>query len=413
MPGLAYQLGVRAYQAGMTIAAKVHPKARARWQGLRQQQGVVSALAATKTAKRLWIHAASLGEFEQARPIIEQWKQLHPQWDIIISFYSPSGYEHRLHYPLAKAVLYLPYDVPQAMSAFVASLQPDLVVVIKYEFWLNWLTELHRRNIPVVLAAGRFHPGQPFFRWYGSSFRKALTWFSRIAVQDHQSRDLLRTILPNLPVTVAYDTRFDRVAAVAAEMWHDDKLAAFCGNKPVIVTGSVWPADLRILQEAIRNDTHYRWIIVPHEIDEPHLSALEKLLPKPSVRYTAADAMVGDADILLLDKMGMLSKVYRYGVAAYVGGGFGKGIHSILEPAAYGIPVAFGPEMKTFPEAKALLQTGGAQMVHASHDAVDWLNRLADDAHRQKGGKAAAQYVADHLGGTAQTISLMEELIRP
>lgn len=413
MPRVAYQLGVIAYQAVMAIASRIHPKARARRAGLRQQRGLVKSLSTSKTANRLWIHAASLGEFEQARPIIEQWKQRHPQWDIIVTFYSPSGFEHRQHYTMAKAVLFLPYDDPQAMSHFVGSLQPDLVVVVKYEFWLNWLAALHRRHIPVVLAAGRFHRGQPFFQWYGHSFRQALIWFAHIAVQDTQSLELLSTLNMQLPVTVANDTRFDRVADVAGEVWHDEKLDAFCRNRQVIVAGSVWPSDLRILQLAIRNTTDIRWIIVPHEIDETQLLTLEKLLPKPSIRYTTTDPVAGDADILLLDKMGLLSKVYRYGVAAYIGGGFGKGIHSILEPAAYGIPVAFGPAMQTFPEATALVQTGGAQVIHSPTDATEWLHSLMDEKHRTTCGMATAQYVADHGGGTAQIVSLMEALIRP
>jgi 3-deoxy-D-manno-octulosonic-acid transferase len=354
-----------------------------------------------------------LGEFEQARPIIEAWSHSYPSWEIIVSFYSPSGFEHRKNDPGAKAVIYLPDDTPTAMKDMVDLVQPDLVVIIKYEFWLNWLSTLHQRQIPIVLAAGRFHRGQPFFRWYGRAFRQALTWFSHIAVLDRQSEDLLRQLNADLPVSLAPDTRFDRVAAIAGAAWENTVLANFCGHGPVIVAGSVWPEDMRLWQTIIPQYPDCKWIIVPHEVHETTISGMENQLQIPVIRYSAFDGNHSTAAVMIVDAMGLLSRIYRYGTAAYVGGGFGKGIHSVLEPAAYGIPISFGPRISTFPEAQELVAQGAAVVLRTPEDAAQWMAEVNNPAYRARCGEAAADFVATNLGGSQRIVSLLEEIITP
>lgn len=308
----------------------------------------------------VWFHAASLGEFEQGRPIIENLKQTHPEYKIILTFFSPSGYEVRKNYNGADIICYLPMDMSWNVKRFLDIVQPDCAIFIKYEFWMNYLLELKKRQIKTYIVSAIFRESQMFFRWYGGYYRSILNSFTHLFVQNDQSVRLLHSIgLDN--VTKVGDTRFDRVADIASNAKDLPVVQLFKRDKKVLVAGSSWPNDEEILLSYFNQNNDVKLIIAPHEIHEEHLQSIISKLQRPYVRYTQATTEnVSDADCLIIDCFGLLSSVYRYGEVAYIGGGFGVGIHNILEAAVYGIPVIFGPNYKKFQEAVDLIELGGA-----------------------------------------------------
>lgn len=388
----------------MRLAALFHPKAR-RWVEGRRHWRARYARAFEKKSRVLWVHAASLGEFEQGRPVIEAFRERFPGWQIVLTFFSPSGYEIRKNYPLADFVCYLPADTRRNARDFLDLIQPDAAVFVKYEFWAGYLSELKRRRTPTLLVSALFRPGQPFFRWYGAFWRRMLGCFSHIFVQNEASARLLDGIgVPHY--TVAGDTRVDRVLKLAENAPENDIVSTFAGNRPVFIAGSAWEADeavfLPVLQQAAFQ--HYKIIIAPHEPSEKHLTQLIARLERPHIRYSACAAAVPEADILLIDNVGMLNTLYRYGSVAFIGGGFGKGIHNTLEPAAFGLPVLFGPRYEKFEEARQMVARGGAFAVRDAAELQNVLEKLQDSTFYEKASAATSAYLAESQGATERVL---------
>ncbi|HOE24608.1 MAG TPA: glycosyltransferase N-terminal domain-containing protein [Bacteroidales bacterium] len=351
--------------------------------------------------KVAWVHCASLGEFEQGRPVIEKIRRERPDWKMVVTFFSPSGYEVRKDYTGADMVMYLPTDLPANVRFFLDHLRPDLVLFVKYEFWYNYLGELKRRNIPTCLVSGIFRPDQYFFRWYGRPARGMFSVFNRMFLQDEQSGRLLESIgYHNYSVTG--DTRFDRVSQIAAAAKELPVIEKFRGGESLFVAGSSWDEDEDIIARYINaNSGTMKWIIAPHEIDESHLCRIEKRLAPKSVRYSRYDDEAGDCRVMIIDNIGMLSSVYRYASIAAVGGGFGRGIHNILEPACWGIPVLFGPNHLKFREAVQLKERGGAVSFNNFETFATIVEKyLSDPAAIEAAGNASAAYIAENKGST-------------
>lgn len=311
----------------------------------------------------VWFHAASLGEFEQGRPIMESLKNSHPEYKILLTFFSPSGYEVRKDYQGADIICYLPMDMSWNVKRFLDIVQPDCAIFIKYEFWMNYLLELKKRQIKTYIVSAIFRESQLFFKWYGGYYRNLLKSFNHLFVQNDESVRLLHSIgFDN--VTKVGDTRFDRVADIASNAKELPIVQLFKSDKKVLVAGSSWPNDEEILLSYFNQNKDIKLIIAPHEIHEEHLQSIISKLKRPYLRYSQATTEnISEADCLIIDCFGLLSSIYRYGEIAYIGGGFGVGIHNILEAAVYGIPVIFGPNFRKFQEAVDLQQKGGAFVI--------------------------------------------------
>jgi 3-deoxy-D-manno-octulosonic-acid transferase len=355
-----------------------------------------------KTGDRvIWIHCASLGEFEQGRPVIEAIKKEMPAFKIVLTFFSPSGYEIRKNYKNADCISYLPSDTPGNARKFIALVRPEFVIFVKYEFWNNYISVLYRNRIPLYLISGIFRPGQHFFKWYGSFFRSMLRKFEKIFVQDQQSYDLL-TGIGIEKVSLAGDTRFDRVIQIAGTSSAIHQIEQFRGTEKLFLAGSSWKQDEEIITEYINSfPSRMKWVFAPHEIDKSNIERLEKLIKVKSVRFSEYSEISADARVLIIDNIGMLSSAYRYAYIAAVGGGFGKGIHNILEPACWGIPVIFGPKHKNFKEAVDLLNTGGARSFLTFDDFRRNLDLwLSDEKIYTISAETASKYVKENAGAT-------------
>lgn len=351
--------------------------------------------------KYIWIHCASLGEFEQGRPVIESIKKEKLQYRIILTFFSPSGYEIRKNYPLADIICYLPVDTPGNARKFIGLINPEMVIFVKYEFWHNYIGELGRRKIPLYLISGIFRKEQHFFKWYGSFFRNILKKFKMIYVQDNQSSDLLSSIgIKN--VSVAGDTRFDRVLQVRGNAKDIRNLEIFRGTEKLILAGSSWKPDEEIIARYINNyPDRLKWVFAPHETDKENVDRLEKLFNVKCVRFSEFKEEDSDARVMIIDNIGMLSSAYRYAYGAVVGGGFGKGIHNILEPACWCVPVLFGPNHLKFREATDLISLEGAASFKTYDDFERILNSWINDrTHYQNAAAAAGNYVKINAGAT-------------
>ena len=350
------------------------------------------------TARYVWFHAASLGEFEQGRPVIEQLKKERTDTKIVLTFFSPSGYEVRKNYAGADIVCYLPLDTPRSARRFVQMVKPVQAIFIKYEFWPNYLLALQAQQVPTYSISAIFRPNQLFFQWYGSWYKKLLQTFKHIFVQDEVSLKLLADNgISN--ATIAGDSRFDRVVDLAGQANSIPLVEAFVqGAQKVIVAGSSWPKDEELLVRYLKEHADVKLILVPHEIHEAHLSAIFKLLGADYVRYTQADeSNILSANCLVVDTIGLLSSIYRYGQLAYIGGGFGVGIHNTLEAAVYGVPVVFGPTFQKFREARELIAEGGAFSIDGYESLQLTLDQLFED---KKGGAVAGAYVRKNTGAT-------------
>ena len=396
-----YNLGVATYRNAVKIAAVRNPKAKLMLRGQRR---------CFRTLQRkldpaggyIWIHASSLGEFEQGRPLIEKIKREQPDARILLSFFSPSGYEVRKNFSMVDTVVYLPFDLPANVKKFLDIVKPSMAIFVKYEFWGNYLSALKHRGIPTYIISAIFRPKQIFFRPWGGMFRKMLKCFDTLFVQNEESRDLLAGIgVEN--VIIAGDTRFDRVADVRAAAREFPLVQKFVeGAKFTLVMGSSWPPDEDIVIPYFNAHREMKLIIAPHEFDRHRLHVLMSKLSRPARFYSEATPQnVASADCLIIDSFGLLSSLYRYGQAAYVGGGFGSGIHNINEAAVYGIPVIFGPKHHKFQEASDLISLDGAMSIHDADSfsaAMDPL--LENEPLRLQCGKTAGDYIQRHLGGT-------------
>jgi 3-deoxy-D-manno-octulosonic-acid transferase len=349
----------------------------------------------------IWIHCASLGEFEQGRPVIEAIKNELPQFKVLITFFSPSGYEIRKNYSNADCISYLPSDSPGNAASFINLVKPEYAIFVKYEFWNNYISALYSNKIPLYLISGIFRPDQHFFKWYGSFFRTMLAKFERIYVQDQQSLELLKSIGTE-KVSVAGDTRFDRVVQIAATAGKIKALEQFRGNEKLFLAGSSWKQDEEIITNYVNQfPSAMKWVFAPHEIDESNIVRLEKLLKVKYVRFSKFNEASADSRVLIIDNIGMLSSAYGYAYIAAIGGGFGKGIHNILEPACWGIPVVFGPKYKNFKEAVDLLKSGSARSFGTFSEFKEILDLwLFDDKIYTISARLASDYVKENTGAT-------------
>ena len=359
-------------------------------------------------ARYIWFHAASLGEFEQGRPLIEKIRARFPEYRILLTFFSPSGYEVRKNYRGADIVCYLPFDKPRNVKKFLDLVNPCMAFFIKYEFWKNYLDELHRRRIPVYSVSSIFRKGQIFFKWYGGTYRNVLRNFDYLFVQNELSKRFLAKIGIHRTMVVG-DTRFDRVLQIRDEAKELPLVELFKNNTMTFVAGSSWQPDEDLFIEYFNQHPEVKLIIAPHVIDENHLVEIIAKLKRPYVRYTRADEQnVRKADCLIIDCFGLLSSIYRYGEIAYIGGGFGVGIHNTLEAAVYGIPVIFGPKYQKFQEAVQLIEQKGAYSIKNYVELQVLLDRLLTDEHfLRETGINAGSYVTDHAGATDKILSII------
>lgn len=362
-----------------------------------------------KDSQYIWFHAASLGEFEQGRPLIERIRAQYPEYKILLTFFSPSGYEVRKNYRGADVVCYLPFDKPRNVKKFIDLANPCMAFFIKYEFWKNYIDELHRRSIPVYSVSSIFRRSQVFFKWYGVPYRKVLSDFNHLFVQNETSRRYLSKIGIN-NATVVGDTRFDRVLQIRDEAKDLQLIDKFKGNSLVFVAGSSWEPDEELFIEYFNNHPEMKMIIAPHVIDENHLVYIRSKLRRPYVQYTRADEQnVLKADCLIIDCFGLLSSIYRYGEIAYIGGGFHAGIHNTLEAAVYGIPVIFGPRYEKFMEAVELIEHQGAFTIQNYEELNTLLDTMLTDKEKmQEWGDNARNYVTSNAGATEKILSMVE-----
>jgi 3-deoxy-D-manno-octulosonic-acid transferase len=401
MVKLLYNTGIHLYTAAIRVAAMFNPKAKLWVEGRRNlfekmEQTISSG------EPLIWFHAASLGEFEQGRPVIEDIRKKFPQHKILLTFFSPSGYEIRKNYAGADYIFYLPADTRANVRRFLAIAKPQMAFFIKYEYWLNFLNALQINNIPTYLFSAIFRPDQIFFRWYGALFLNALKSYKHIFVQNNESKILLENAGIE-SVTVSGDTRFDRVAAIASTVKHLQLVVDFVGKNPVFIAGSTWPADEQLIAQYIKSSNNsFKTILAPHEIEKEHLDFICNLLPNRLLRYSQAEGKnLADYDILLIDNIGMLSSLYQYGTVSYIGGGFGKGIHNTLEAATFGLPVLFGPNYQKFSEAKQLIALGAAFTFETNDQLTNLLDKLfADKELCHNAGDAARNFVQNNTGAS-------------
>lgn len=411
---IIYNLAISLYTLSIRIAALWNAKAR-KWTEGRKNIFTKLESAIKPNEKIVWFHCASLGEFEQARTVIEKFRQQNPRYKILLTFFSPSGYEMRKNYEYADYVFYLPADTAQNARCFIEIVQPEIAIFAKYDYWFNYLEELQRKKIPHLVFSAIFRNEQIFFKPYGKRFRNILNMFSMIYVQDEASRKLLRKYKIATVVTVAGDTRYERVMETAEKGLPLPLLEKFIApEKITIVAGSTWAEDERIILELIKKRKEsMKYIIAPHEINRKKIEALAEEIELPVVLYSQANENnVASADILIIDSIGLLAQVYRYGDIAYIGGGFGKGIHNILEPAAFAIPIIFGPNYQKFNEAKELINLGAAFSI----DKYRSLNNKINDLFFEKGKietkkKRIREFMQSKLGATEIVVSGIEKLI--
>ncbi len=402
-----YTLSIHIYILAIRIASLRSAKAKKWLEGRRELFGSLEEKMKRTTSggiqKTVWFHCASLGEFEQGRPVMEKMKRDSPSIRIVLSFFSPSGFDIRKNYQGADVVTYLPADIPSKVEKFLDLVRPHAVVFIKYEFWYNFLRALKKRNIPHYLVSGIFRKDQPFFKWYGSWFRRALNGYEHIFVQDDVSSGLLTSIEVEKH-TITGDTRFDRVSEIAERSDRNEKAAAFSAQARTIVCGSTWEKDEQILSEWMRSDHSFKLIIAPHVVNEEHLASISKTFAAFNpMRYSEFEkSRITSCRILIIDNTGMLSGLYRYGNFAYIGGGFGSGIHNILEAAVYGVPVIFGPNFGKFREAVELIEKGGAFTISSSEDLKQRMDFfLRDDMILRMASMVSKDYVRRKKGATA------------
>lgn len=411
-----YNLFLFLYSCGIRVVAIANPKARKWVLGRRNIFASISKELATNNRQPIWMHCASLGEFEQGRPLLEALKSQNPKVHIILTFFSPSGYEVMKDYKGVDHVFYLPMDSPVNARKFLDAVNPSLVLWVKYEYWFYYLGEIKKRNIPLLLVSGIFRKKQPFFKWYGAIWRKMLESFTHFFVQNTESRELLATLGFAENVSLNGDTRFDRVLEIADHFTQVPGIAEFCGDSQVIVAGSTWEEDEIELLHFVNVHKQVKFIIAPHEIDKANLKDVKEEFPD-SIFYSDLDngrltTENGQPNVLIIDNIGMLSRLYKYATVAYVGGGYGAdGVHNVLEAAVYGKPVVFGPVYEKFDEATGLVNAGGAVSIDGGPVKLENIlnNLLQDEGARKKMGEAAQQFVHENAGASKKIIQFIQE----
>ena len=414
---LFYHIFLWLYKIGIRLISPWNRKAKLWLEG---RKGLFERIGVEISGPRqsgpvIWMHCSSLGEFEQGRPVLERLRKDSPECRVVLTFFSPSGYETKKDYKGADHIFYLPLDSPKNARQFVNLIKPDLVLWVKYDYWYYFLAELKKRNIPVLLISGIFRPDQPFFHWYGRLHRYMLECFTHLFVQTEGSKTLLGKLRLTEQVSVSGDTRFDRVIEIAEGGAPLPLIAAFCGDRPVIVAGSTWEEDEEELDHYANTHPELRFVVAPHEIGEDRLREVEGLF-RHAVRYStlanaeaaAAVSLAGwpEPNVLIIDNIGMLSRLYRYATITYIGGGFGDdGVHNVLEAAVYGKPVVFGPVIEKYIEAVELTESGGGLIIDSALEAEKVFNRLLQDPQeRRETGEASRNYVHSKKGATERII---------
>ena len=399
-----YNILIYLYLLGVAIYSLFDEKVRKMWRGERAAFGVLKEKV-DQQAEYVWFHAASLGEFEQGRPLMEQLRRDHPEYKILLTFFSPSGYEVRKNYEGADIICYLPLDTPFNALRFLRLVKPVMAFFIKYEFWYNYLHILRHRKVPVYSVSSIFRPGQVFFRWYGYQYARVLRCFTHFYVQNEESRRLLGDIGISC-ATVVGDTRFDRVLQIKEAAKQLPIAEAFSAGHKVFVAGSSWPPDEEVFIRFFNEHRDWKIIIAPHVIGEDHLTQILSKLKMPAVRYTeTSPEEAAGAGCLIINCFGLLSSIYRYGCVAYVGGGFGVGIHNVLEAAVWDMPVIFGPNNKRFQEAQGLLAVGGGFEIDGEVSFDELMNRFSSDADfLDSSGVKAGTFVKGQAGATGKVL---------
>ncbi|MBD1394321.1 3-deoxy-D-manno-octulosonic acid transferase [Mucilaginibacter glaciei] len=397
-----YNIGITIYYTLVYIASVYKNKAKMWISGRKNQQ--VNPLNSS-----IWFHFASLGEFEQGRPVLEAVKKQYPSQPIVVTFFSPSGYEVRKNTPLADAVYYLPLDRAANAQKFIATINPVMAIFTKYEYWYHYFNELHNRHVPLYIISGIFRPNQVFFKWYGGLHLKMLklvTWFF---VQDIDSKHLLHDVGVT-SVTISGDTRFDRVWANAQLPKALPEIAKFKNGQKLFIAGSTWPADEQLLIPLIKQYPEWKFIIAPHETSANHINGLFGMLNKRAIKYSEIGTANFGLNTLIIDNIGMLSSLYQYADVAYIGGGFGVGIHNTLEAAAFGMPIIFGPNYGRFKEAKDLVGLNAAFSIADGEELLSTAASLMDDAQFREGcASIAKKYVEENTGATAAILKYIKE----
>ena len=407
---MMYSLAIFLYMLAVIVVSPFHKKAGAIVRGHIDTFKILREKI-DRNARYVWFHAASLGEFEQGRPLIERFRREHPEYKILLTFFSPSGYEVRKNYEGADVICYLPFDTPGNVMSFFRLVRPEMAFFIKYEFWWNFLRACKHYNIPVYSISSIFRANKVFFKWYGKGYSAVLRLVDHFFVQDEESARLLSTLHITDNVTIVGDTRFDRVLDIQAKSRELPLVETFGKEaKSIFVAGSSWPQDEELIIPYFNNHPQMKLILAPHVIDEAHLKHIESKLKRPFVRYTEANEdTVAQADCLIINCFGLLSSIYRYGNLAYVGGGFGAGIHNVPEAAVYGIPVLFGPNNKGFREAQDLLRMGGCfeitgqPLFNALVDKLTGNPRLC-----AKKGALCRDYIKSNSGATETIFSTLQ-----
>ncbi|MFZ4544852.1 MAG: 3-deoxy-D-manno-octulosonic acid transferase [Saprospiraceae bacterium] len=395
-----YNLSIRIYQVLIQFAALFGNSKARLWLNGRQNVFDILQNKRIEKDKYIWFHAASLGEFEQGRPLIERIKAEYPHYKIALTFFSPSGYEIRKNYPIADLILYLPIDTKQNATKFLELLNPSLVVFIKYEFWYHYLNEAIKRNIPVIYIAARFDKNMIYFRPYFTLFIPILQKIYHFFVQNESSAKTLNLYVnknKSQNITIAGDPRIDRVVGAAAETMSIPLINDFCNNSKILIAGSTWEKDIEILKE-LKMPKDWKMIIAPHEIAEKNLKTIEGYWGKTvCCRYSAPNA---SSKVLIIDNIGMLSSIYRYGTIAYIGGGFGAGIHNILEPMAFNLPVIFGPKYTKFEEANEMIRQNAAFSISSGDSLKETFSQLNKSEIYKNAAKKINEYMLDNQGAT-------------
>ncbi|MBO4599761.1 MAG: 3-deoxy-D-manno-octulosonic acid transferase [Bacteroidales bacterium] len=412
-----YSFGIRCYAFGVKVAALFNPKAKKMVAGWRRTFARLS-VAPVGKGRTAWFHASSLGEFEQARPVLEEFRRRHPEYKVCVTFFSPSGFEVRKNYPNADFVCYLPMDTRANAIHFVNLLRPSVVFFAKYDFWFNYLEQLRRRDIPTFIFSSIFRPQQYFFKWYGGWFLRHLRdCFTHIFVQNEESVKLLHGH-GVMQVTTCGDTRFDRVRTIADEARRLPEIEEFVLRHEgwhVVVAGSSWEPDEELLAKYLHHrEGRLLLVVAPHVIDESHLRWIEEVAfeGERCTRYSQLADADPESHILIIDNIGMLSSIYRYAEAAYIGGGFGAGIHNVMEAAAYGKPVVFGPNYHKFREACDLVRLQGGFGIKGYGGLEEVMDRLLDDrGHYEQASQVCRQYLNDNLGATEQIMTEVDRHI--
>lgn len=410
---LLYSVGIRLYHFAACVAALFSAKAKLFCDG---RKGVFEKLlkeVEQNHSPHIWFHCSSFGEYEQGRPVLHKLKASYPDHRIVLTFFSPSGYAQGVKDAAADCVLYLPSDSVAHARKWISLLNPSLAVFVKYDFWFHYMNELSSKKIPFVYVSAIFRSNQFFFKSWAQSFLSILRKASAFYVQNHSSAELLKQHGIHR-VVVTGDTRFDRVVQLPGTPFSDAVIENFSKtDEPVIVAGSTWPQDHKLLAEYINKNPSAKMILIPHEVNESSISSFTSLCNKKSILYSQADHLhQPQASVLIIDRIGMLSKIYRYATWCYIGGGFGKGIHNILEGAVYGKPVVFGPHYHKFAEAVRLIQLGGAFAVSDAAQLQTVFNKfIATKEFTEHAGAVSKNFVSENAGATDAVMKQLQHLI--